>query len=110
MTWVTCRCGHGFETRAESRTTCRMCKSAVTVPRSATSVHYSGGEGASGASRPQVAMIGLGFVGWGVWSLRKWNASDPATRQWQSLGWALTSIAAGCGLLYIAACSRFWEE
>ena len=79
MTWVTCRCGHGFETRAESRTTCRMCKSAVTVPRSATSVHYSGGEGASGASRPQVAMIGLGFVGWGVWSLRKWNASDPAT-------------------------------
>jgi len=107
MTQVTCRCGHTFETEAKSRTTCRICKRAVTVPRS---VAYEEAEASGGSARGLVAVAGLVVAAWGGLCVSQWRKEEPTQCRRDVLVKGVVGLVLGVGLLYLAARTSPSEE
>lgn len=119
MTYVTCRCGHGFETRATcGRTSCPVCKKAVSVPRpysqpvSQSKEEYGDvdGEEATGGGRGAAVAFGVLLLVIGAATLRSWQKTEVAERRRQKAALGCGELLLGGLLLYGASQSRFWSE
>jgi hypothetical protein len=111
MTYVVCRCGHGFETRAVAgRTTCGACKKAVSVPKPPAEHIPTVPAGDTGDTDKEGSNFGLGIalglvaVIWGVWALRQWNelrSKPDEDNPWRyGFGGAVALVGGGALVFY----------